>query len=225
MADIEMILSNPHRRNIPRLSALMLVAWLSGCQVAGGRGAAELTPVLPQPVSAFALQQGSATQWNADYAVTAGHIPSVNGTAYRCSSKCDLVFFPHPVTGAVPSWRQPRTGEHLTAIGVTPGNVIQTSSGTARRTRLDISDDSSGVLYGIHDGPVVRGMSGGPVYGEDGSIVGMTIGFIPNTAPLKQTSPELKAVERISIYLPYAEIQNEWLRFQRQQHADGLADF
>ncbi|WP_455233118.1 trypsin-like peptidase domain-containing protein [Geopseudomonas aromaticivorans] len=221
-----MVVTQQHLKRIQRLAGLLLAVWVAGCQlVPSSRGSASVAPGLHQPASAFALQQGSATQWNSTYAVTAGHIPAISGTTYRCSSECDLVFFPHPAAGPVPAWRHPRTGERLTAVGIAPGNVVQTSEGTARRTRLDISDDRSGVLYGIHDGPVVKGMSGGPVYGEDGSIVGITIGFIPNTEPLKQASPELQATERISIYLPYAEIQSEWVRFQRQRHAEGVADF
>lgn len=44
------------------------------------------------------MYMASAVQWNEDYAVTTGHTRLYN-VAYRCSTRCDLVFIKHKANG------------------------------------------------------------------------------------------------------------------------------
>lgn len=45
------------------------------------------------------MYMASAVQWNEDYAVTTGHTPFIPNVAYRCSTRCDLVFIKHKANG------------------------------------------------------------------------------------------------------------------------------
>ncbi|MCY1305633.1 hypothetical protein D9M70_554520 [compost metagenome] len=52
-------------------------------------------------------------------------------------------------------------------------------------------------------------MSGGPVIGSDGQIVGINIG-IYSTLFNNIDSPGAKGAKRISVFVPFAIIQREW---------------
>ncbi|MEG2041919.1 MAG: hypothetical protein RR068_12520 [Hafnia sp.] len=76
------------------------------------------------------------------------------------------------------------------------------------------TDENSGDLYAIHDAPLVKGMSGGPVIGNDGNIVGINMGFYSTTLHDVSAHPGVKGAERISVFIPYSIIQREWLLLQ-----------
>lgn len=162
------------------------------------------------------LRSATATQWNADYAVTVGHLPfAVSGTVNRCSSGCDLIFFRHAADGAVPRWRNALPGESVVAVGTSPMFVRVEGRGRAMGTPIKLIDEGSGVLYAAHDAPVIKGMSGGPVYGLDGSVLGMTIGYVRDYEYVSNV--EVRGANRVSVYLPYAAIRDEWVRYQARE--------
>lgn len=156
------------------------------------------------------VYMASAVQWNDDYAVTTGHTPFIPNVKYKCSTNCDLVFIKHKANGRYPSWRAPRVGESIMAVGVSPYLVTTTGKGKVYKTPFVNADENSGDLYGIHDAPLVKGMSGGPVIANDGSVVGINIGFHSTTLNDVSNNAGVKDAERISIFIPYSIIQREW---------------
>ncbi|BCX67276.1 S1 family peptidase [Pseudomonas izuensis] len=156
------------------------------------------------------LYMASAVQWNDDYAVTTRHTPFIPNVTYSCSTHCDLVFIKHKANGHYPSWRAPRVGESITAVGGSPYLVTTTGKGKVYQTPFVNADEHSGDLYAIHDAPLVKGMSGGPVIANDGSVVGINIGFYSTTLNDVSSNSGVKGAERISIFIPYSIIQREW---------------
>lgn len=156
------------------------------------------------------LYMASAVQWNEDYAVTTRHTPFIPNVAYNCSTHCDLVFFKHKANGRYPSWRAPRVGESITAVGMSPYMVTTAGKGKVYPTPFINTDEHSGDLYAIHDAPLVKGMSGGPVIATDGSIVGINVGIYSTTLNDVSSNAGVKGAERISIFIPYSIIAREW---------------
>jgi len=158
--------------------------------------------------------QGSAVQWNRQYAVSAAHIPLLSDVVHRCSTGCDLVFIRRDADGSVPTWRPTIVGEKLQTVGLSPFLVTVKGSGTSKGPRVSLNREGDNTPYALNDAPVVQGMSGGPVYGADGAVVGMTVGIFLPQAPLL---PSLKNSKSLSVYVPYDIIQREWRLFSERQ--------
>ncbi|MNU33807.1 hypothetical protein D3C71_223730 [compost metagenome] len=197
----------------------IMACFLIGALTAGCNGFVK--PDLSGPVndSYFLVYSGfplpyvymaSAVQWNDDYAVTIRHMPFIPNVKYSCSTGCDLVFIQHKANGRYPSWRAPRAGESITAVGVSPYLVTTTGKGKVYQTPFVNADEHSGELYAIHDAPLIKGMSGGPVITSDGSVVGINIGFHSTTLNDVSNHSGISKAERISIFIPYSIIQREW---------------
>ncbi|MFW0756244.1 trypsin-like peptidase domain-containing protein [Pseudomonas sp. H11T01] len=156
------------------------------------------------------LYMASAVQWNEDYAVTTRHTPLIQNVKYSCSTGCDLVFIQHKANGLCPSWRAPRVGEDITAVGASPYLATVTGKGKVYEAPFINTDEHSGDRYAINDAPTIKGMSGGPVIASDGSIVGINMGFYSTTLHDMSFHPGVKGAERISIFIPYSIIRREW---------------
>lgn len=165
------------------------------------------------PIPGFIV--ASAVQWNADYAVTAAHTPFLRHQAYHCSTGCDLLFIAHKADGALPQWRQFRAGETVTALGSSSLLIPMSSKGKVWPVPFVDDGSASGERYGVHDAAIAKGMSGGPLIGTDGSVLGINIGFQAGFRP-PANRPELAAMSRLSVFVPYSVIQREWLLFQAQ---------
>lgn len=171
------------------------------------------------PVSSGApvpyLFQGSAVQWNRHYAVSAAHIPLLANVVHRCSSGCDLVFIRRDADGPLPTWRPSVVGEPLETVGQSPLLLLVKGSGTSRAQKVLRNKQSDTTAYAINDAPVVEGMSGGPVYGKDRAVVGMTVGIFQPQVPL----PAPLQNKKLSVYVPYEIVQREWQLFMERQNA------
>lgn len=167
------------------------------------------------------LLMGTAVQWNAEYAVTVKHLPYLSGSVYQ--GQGDVQFFRHPANTPLPSWRQYKPGEMLTAVGY--NSLYMPIEGTGRAlpamVRLDAHD--GGVMYATHDGATAKGMSGGPVFAADGEVVGINVAYLTadDLADLKR--PDLANEPRVSIFMPYTAINHEWQRFAAQQRTAAAA--
>ncbi|MNO06088.1 hypothetical protein D3C81_2277110 [compost metagenome] len=72
-------------------------------------------------------------------------------------------------------------------------------------------------MYGVHDAPLVEGMSGGPVRAADGSIIGINVGFYSTTFNDVSWSTARDA-QRMTIFVPYSVIEREWSKFVAGAH-------
>lgn len=160
------------------------------------------------------LFQGSAVQWNQQYAVSAAHLPLLANVVYRCSTGCDLVFIRHDAEGSVPAWRPATPNEAVKTVGLSPLLVTVKGTGTSKAPGVSLDRAGDNTVYALNDAAVVQGMSGGPVYGADGAVVGMTIGIFLPQSPLL---PNLKNSKSLSVYVPYDIIQREWRLFSERQ--------
>ncbi|WP_165671681.1 trypsin-like peptidase domain-containing protein [Metapseudomonas otitidis] len=156
---------------------------------------------------AGAVFLGSAVQWNQRYAVSAAHIPSLSNVVHRCSTGCDLVFIRRDAKAPPPTWRSAITGEALETVGQSPLLITVKGTGTSKAQRVRLNEKGDHTSYALSDAPVVEGMSGGPVYGADDAVVGMTVGIYLPSLPLP---PSLANSETLTVYVPYDIIQREW---------------
>ncbi|MDH4568425.1 serine protease [Pseudomonas sp. BN414] len=195
-------------------ACLLLGALCAGCNgVVKPEFASSTTSNYFPVFSGFPLPyfyMASAVQWNEDYAVTTAHTPLIPYEKFRCSTGCDLVFFRHKAKTRIPSWRAAQPGESITSTGASPYLVAASGQGKVYPAPFINTDEDSGELYAIHDAPIAKGMSGGPVVAGDGSVVGINMGIYSVTLNDLSYHPGVKDAERISVFIPYAVILREW---------------
>ena len=150
------------------------------------------------------LYIGSAIQWNKDYAISAAHIPMLSSVVHHCSTGCDLVFIRHDANGTLPTWRKAIAGEPVKTVGQAPLFRTVQGKGTSKLQRIRIKSRHDRTVYALSDAPIVEGMSGGPVYGEDAAIIGMIVGTYVSPIPPRPNSNTL------TVYVPYEIIRHEW---------------
>lgn len=166
------------------------------------------------------LLMASAIQWNAEYAVTAKHTPFISGVVHEGLG--DVVFFRHKAEHA-PQWRQFVPGEAVTAVGFNGLSMPVEGRGHALGSLIRLKGTGGGVFYSVHDGPLVKGMSGGPLFADDGKVVGINVAYIAKDEIDGARRPDLAGAERISVFMPYAEIDREWRRYQYKLAHQGVA--
>ncbi|MGN8257893.1 serine protease [Pseudomonas sp. SMSB3] len=157
------------------------------------------------------LMMASAIQWNEDYAVTAKHTPFLPNVVHKGLG--DVVFFKHKAS-KVPQWRQFVPGESVTAVGFNSFMVPVQGKGHTLDSLVRLNGTPGSVFYSVHDGPLVKGMSGGPVFADDGKVVGMNVAFIAKDGIDARSRPDLADKARVSVFMSYSEIDKEWRRFQ-----------
>jgi hypothetical protein len=121
------------------------------------------------------MLMGTAVQWNEDYAVTVKHIPLSAGLCLSRAGRC-------PVFPAQGQWRTALARLHpwrsVTAVGYNSLYMSVKGSGHTLPAMVRLDTKEGNVIYGTHDGPVAKGMSGGPVFAADGKVVGITVAFL-----------------------------------------------
>ncbi|MGU5817682.1 hypothetical protein ACV1EC_22645 [Aeromonas hydrophila] len=156
------------------------------------------------------LHIGSAVQWNQSYAVSTAHIPSLSDVVHRCSTGCDLVFIRRAADSPPPIWRPAITGEVLETVGQSPLFITVKGTGTSKPQRVHVKGDNT--YYALSDAPVVEGMSGGPIYGVDDAVVGITVGVYHPPLPMPTAN-----IDNLTVYVPYEIIQREWKYFSSKR--------
>lgn len=167
----------------------------------------------------------SSIQWNEDYAVSAAHTPFLKDVVYRCSTGCDLVFIKRKASGRIPEWRYSTLNEKIKSYGTTPMYMTVSSEGNLLKTRF-IQNVSNGKksgreFYKLANMALIKGMSGGPVYGLDGKVIGISLGFVNKsmmTASELDQAPDIKNTEHPSYILQTEIVEREWKRFQYQEN-------
>lgn len=166
----------------------------------------------------------SSVQWNDEYAVSAQHTPFLSDVAYRCSTGCDLVFIKRKNKGLLPKWGHSFNNEKITFFGNTPMYLTAKSEGQVLKTRFIQECESKKhnkvrEFYKLTTNSSLKGMSGGPAYGEKGEVVGIILGFInkpSSPASHFKLSPELTKIDHISYILQTEIIEREWNIFKLQ---------
>ncbi|WP_230849778.1 MULTISPECIES: trypsin-like peptidase domain-containing protein [Pseudomonas] len=161
------------------------------------------------------LLMATAIQWNEEYAVTAKHTPFLRNVVHEGLG--DVVFFKHKAN-KVPQWRQFVPGESVTAVGFNSLMMPVQGKGHTLASLVRLSGTPGSVFYSVHDGPITKGMSGGPVFADDGNVVGMNVAYIAKDQIDARTRPDLADKQRISVFMSYSEIDKEWRRFQYLAH-------
>lgn len=161
------------------------------------------------------LLMATAIQWNEEYAVTAKHTPFLRDVVHEGLG--DVVFFKHKAN-RVPQWRQFVPGESVTAVGFNSLMMPVQGKGHTLASLVRLSGTPGSVFYSVHDGPITKGMSGGPVFADDGNVVGMNVAYIAKDQIDARTRPDLADKQRISVFMSYSEIDKEWRRFQYLAH-------
>ena len=165
-------------------------------------------------------QYGSAVRWNDDYIVTAKHLDFVQGSKYKCSENCDLQFVKYKGKSLTPKWRERVPYEDITIVGNSPGSKTIISKGQDLNLKYYVSNtkiesvpykkEQVNALVYASNAKVIQGQSGGPVFGNNGDVIGMVIG---NTI---LTSAKTGQEFEVSLYIPYSVIEKEWLKFQKR---------
>lgn len=167
----------------------------------------------------------SSVQWNEDYAVSAAHTPFLKNVVYKCSTGCDLVFIKRKATGKIPEWRYAAFNEKIKAYGTTPLYMTASSEGSLLKTRFiqNVSNNnkSGREFYRLADMALLKGMSGGPVYGSDGKVIGISLGFVNKSMMTEQelnNAPDIKNTAHPSYFLQTEIVEREWKKFQYQEN-------
>lgn len=203
------------------MSLLAACALISGCN--GMSTAFEKDPVQDQAFLVYSggplpmMLMGSAVQWNDEYAVTVKHLPYVSGSEFE--GRGDVQFFRKAANA--PQWRQYQPGETVTAIGFNTFYMPTQGQGQTLKAMVRLDAKDGGVMYGTHTGATVKGMSGGPVFAEDGDAVGISVAYLDKSRLEDLKRPDLSSQSQVSIFLPYAEINREWQRFSAHLQATG----
>lgn len=147
----------------------------------------------------------SGIQLNEQFMVTARHVDFLTTPGVTCNTPCDLQFVRNRLDdGTV--WRDGLPGEKVTLVGVIPGQGVVRHEG--RLTNVFRPLEKDGVVYQVVEGVIEKGMSGGPVYGDDGAVLGMIVAKIEKESFEK--IPPLKDMENAGLMITTHEIRKQW---------------
>ena len=188
-------------------SILLATLVLSGCVTSNGpvqqtyqHSANEMVVIgVPMLMGGF----GSAVPINDDYMITAKHVAKLSwdaGVIYHPA--CDLALIPRQST-AQPVWGLIYPDQAVIHHG---HSLVGTTVSGEGKYLQDVVDTNSSCLYSLSDAPVMSGMSGGPVFNEEGEIAGITVAIVNNPEDLQN----LKPATRYSQFVP-SPLIFDWL--------------
>lgn len=163
---------------------------------------------------------GSGARWNNDYVVTAKHVNFVEDSVYICSKNCDIRFIKmKSLSKNTTKWREPYANENVTIIGSSIGGDTVITKGKDLNLEYYVVNDKiesypekkeqKNALVYTSTAQVIEGQSGGPVYSDDGYIIGIVIGHTILT-------PKVGDKFSVSVYIPYSIIKKEWEKFNKK---------
>jgi len=144
------------------------------------------------PVLAGAI--GSSFPLTRQYSLTAGHVAKMMMVRVKAYNPlCDVAIIYHDNTGRVlPKMETADKGDTLHLYGYNAYTAMPTSSTGVLKEFGWWDKPGTSCLVGLSDAGGVPGMSGGPVYGHDGAVVGV----FTSTHPKRNQT----------MFVPYQEI-------------------
>ena len=188
-------------------SILVATLALSGCVSSNGpvqqtyqHSANEMVVIgVPMLMGGF----GSAVPVNDNYMITAKHVAQLSwdtGVIYHPA--CDLALIPRS-SKAQPTWGLIYPNQAVIHHG---HSLVGTTVSGEGKYLQDVVDTNTDCLYSLSDAPVMSGMSGGPVFNEEGEIAGITVAIVNNPEDLQN----LKPATRYSQFVP-SPLIFDWL--------------
>lgn len=230
--------------HIRSLIPLLVVAGMvTGCSNAnvrhplhGGTPPRISTAGVHRVVTTAGLMTGTSIQWNRHYAVTVKHLPMPFSRTYTGPGGVDVRFYRH-ASDHVPHWRVVH-GRHarVYTFGYSP-IVLTPQWGSGRMLGIHVMNEHSWVparqwRYSttmlLATAPIQQGMSGGAVFQDDGSVVGMIVGFMSPSRIRRifkgqaKVSPADLDAGSYTIFVPYGVLLRQWNLFQRQRAREGM---
>lgn len=144
------------------------------------------------PVLAGAI--GSSFPLTAKYSLTAGHVAKLMMVKVKAYNPvCDVAIIYHDNTGrTLPKMENVGKGDKINLYGYNAYTAMPTSSTGVLKEFGWWDKPGTSCLLGLSDAGGVPGMSGGPVYAQDGAIVGVFTATHPR--------------RRETMFVPYQEI-------------------
>ncbi len=153
------------------------------------------------PVLAGAV--GSSFPLTEHYSLTAGHVAKIMMVKVKAYNPlCDVAIIYHDNKGAtLPRVESAVKGEHINLYGYNAYTALPTSSSGTLKEFGWWDKPNTSCLVGLTDAGGIQGMSGGPVYGVDGAVIGV----FTATHPKRDQS----------IFVPYQNIAG-WINQELQ---------
>lgn len=161
----------------------------------------------------------SGIQWNEQYMVTARHVDFLGVKGVECAQACDLQFV-RKRQDVGTNWRSADPLESVRVVGVVQGKGLIEHKGVVLPWMQSMQ--GSEVKYQMVSAKIEDGMSGGPVYGADGAVLGMVVGFIDPSA--LKANDQFKGFEHIGLFLPTAEIERQWGLLGLEDEPEGVCE-
>ena len=142
----------------------------------------------------FASVTGSSFPVTKNYSLTAGHVAKLMMVRVKAyNAVCDIALIYHDNRNRVlPTMASASTGEHINIYGYNAYTMLPTSSSGTVAEFGWWSKPNTSCFVALSDAGGIQGMSGGPVYGDHGDVVGVL------TATHKQRNQ--------TIFVPYQNI-------------------
>ncbi|MCW8330366.1 serine protease [Photobacterium sp. SDRW27] len=191
------------------LLSLLLIStfFLSGCIMSNGpvsqassSNANQMVMIgVPLLLGGF----GSAVPVNEQYMITAKHVAQLSWDFDVIHHPyCDLSLIRRH-SDYVPTWGLIYPDQPVSHHGHSVlGNKIKGDG----KYLQDVIDTNTDCLYSLSDAPVMSGMSGGPVFNQNGEIAGITVAIVHNPEDLENLRPAI----RYSQFVP-ATLIFDWL--------------
>ena len=188
-------------------SILLATLTLTGCVTSNGpvqqtyqHSANEMVVIgVPMLLGGF----GSAVPVSNEYMITAKHVAQLSwdvDVIYHPA--CDLALIRRP-SNAQPTWGLIYPDQAVIHHG---HSLVGTTVSGEGKYLQDVVDTNTDCLYSLSDAPVMSGMSGGPVFNEDGQIAGITVAIVNNPEDLQNLRP----ATRYSQFVP-SPLIFDWL--------------
>ena len=146
-------------------------------------------------------------QFNEEYAVTVAHYKPVLEQEY-ISPQLDIKFFRHKADNGIRVWTDYKKGEPIKMAGfVEELSEFKIIDGYLTNETIIINNSPN---YGLIEGKITPGMSGGPVLNAQGNIIGINIGVSKEKISLHFGNP----LKYYSLFLPSRVIQTEFEEFK-----------